>query len=675
MPVLSLGLTLRDGQIRYPDLPTPLHDVNCDMDIVADMHNEAVSLVRINSLKAKTQHSSLRVSGTIDRLHTDPRIDLVTDVEADLAELNPMLPAELNAKLKGGLKGRIRSNVSMSHIEKMAVEKMRISGRLTLSNLEAQYDTVSVRSSRSVVELALPNPKPSTPAARFLFAKLISDDLAASTGNISASLAGATIAVESSDVRDAARTPSLTASFNIAKLNAAIDTISVAIADPAGMVAVAPQRSKPDQLRLTVKYNCSSLAANMGGDKVQARNAFVNSDVLYDGNQTELVRQIIPRGSFGLEEGRVEMAAIEYPVEIQAMKVAFDPKEFSIDRAQVAIGRSDFSLSGRLTNLYRYIKGDSLLRGNFNFVSENTDITQLMRLTSGIGDSGAATAQAGEQPSEGPFMVPKGVDVTLHANVGKGVYGPSVISDIGGDLRIRDGVLALDNLTLSAPGGDMRVTALYRTPVRNHLYAGLDFHLTNVEIDRMIAIIPDLEELMPMLRSFSGKAALHLAIETYLDSLYNVKMSTLRGSAAIDGKDLVLMDGETFTEIAKMLMFKKSTVNKVDSIAAVFTIFRDEIDVYPFLVGMDRYKAVVSGRHNADMTFNYNVSLVETPLHLPFNLAVDVSGNIDKLKYRPARSKYPEFYRPAARREVENKQLEIKQMIHKALTEGVVKKE
>ena len=89
-----------------------------------------------------------------------------------------------------------------------------------------------------------------------------------------------------------------------------------------------------------------------------------------------------------------------------------------------------------------------------------------------------------------------------------------------------------------------------------------------------------------------------------------------------------------------MLRFKnRQKENQVDSLTAEFTVFRNEIDVYPFLIAIDRYKAVVGGRHNLDMSFDYNISLVESPL--PFRASVEVSGNLDDMKFRLARAKYP----------------------------------
>jgi len=178
-------------------------------------------------------------------------------------------------------------------------------------------------------------------------------------------------------------------------------------------------------------------------------------------------------------------------------------------------------------------------------------------------------------------------------------------------------------------------------------------------------MIPDIDSIMPMLRSFRGKGEFHMAVETYMDSLYNPKKSTIRGAASIKGQDLVLMDGPTFSEIAKTLRFNKKTNNKVDSLSAEFTVFKQEVDVYPFLIVMDKYKAVIAGRHNLDLSFDYHVSVVDSPLPLKFG--INISGTMDDMKYGLAKCRYAELYRPAARFEVKNKQLELRQMIRDAL--------
>jgi hypothetical protein len=247
--------------------------------------------------------------------------------------------------------------------------------------------------------------------------------------------------------------------------------------------------------------------------------------------------------------------------------------------------------------------------------------------------------------------------------------GAEIATNIMGNVQIFDGSLVLDGLTFETPAARMQLTAMYRTPRKNHLFLGLDYHMLDIEIGELLTMIPDIDTLMPMLRSFGGKGEFHIAVETYMDSLYNLKKSTLRGASSITGNDLVLMDGETFSEIAKTLRFNKKTENRVDSLSAEFTIFRNEIDIYPFLIVMDKYKAVIAGRHNFDMSFDYHISVVDCPI--PIKLGVDVKGNVDDLSYKLAQCRYAEYYRPASRRVVENKQLELRKLIRETLTQKV----
>jgi hypothetical protein len=421
------------------------------------------------------------------------------------------------------------------------------------------------------------------------------------------------------------------------------------------------------QPTMKVTYSGDNLKMNMGTDEVSIAKINMNANVENDTTQRDLFMQWLANGFMEMDQGVITTAQVPHPIEIPSIKFDFNPEVFNIKESKLKLDKSDFSLSGKLSNILSYYRGDSLLRGDFKFVSQATDLLQLMEITNGMGSP--------EPPKDttysGPYMVPKGMDLRLRANVNKATFGYDTLSNVNGEVRVKDGILVLDGLVFNTPGGNMQLTTIYQTPRRNHLYLGLDYHLLNIEIEELLDMIPELDSIMPMLRSFKGKGEFHMAVETYTDSLYNLKKSTLRGACSIKGQNLVLMDGQAFTDIAKTLRFSKKTKNMVDSLSAEFTIFKQEIDIYPFLISMDKYKAVVSGRHNMDMSFNYHISLVDSPL--PIKLGVDVSGTIDNLKYRPAKCKYAQMYRPAARGEVKNKQLELRRIIREALTQKVIK--
>ena len=52
----------------------------------------------------------------------------------------------------------------------------------------------------------------------------------------------------------------------------------------------------------------------------------------------------------------------------------------------------------------------------------------------------------------------------------------------------------------------------------------------------------------------------------------------------------------------------------------------------------DRYKAAVSGVQRLDMSFDYHISVLKSPI--PFRLGVNIFGTLDKFKFRIGRARY-----------------------------------
>jgi hypothetical protein len=179
-------------------------------------------------------------------------------------------------------------------------------------------------------------------------------------------------------------------------------------------------------------------------------------------------------------------------------------------------------------------------------------------------------------------------------------------------------------------------------------------------------MIPNLEEMVPMLSSFKGAAQFHLAAETYLNSKYEPKMSTLRGASSLSGTDLVVMDGETFSKISKLLMFKKKTENRIDSLNAEITVYKNEIDIYPLCVTMDNYMIALGGRHKTDMTFDYDINVLK-----PIYLGVHVGGNMNDLQIKLAKCKYAQDFRPHWYQKADSQSLELRRMIKASMEKNV----
>lgn len=668
---LDLNISLEKGTVISKDIPFPLKKMNGTLSINSDLKTEKGTEVVIHQFSASTPHSQFSTKGKLNDLFSKVSCELTTKTNVLLDEFKSMIPKDLKLKMAGKVAGEISSKFTLKQLEKMLIEKMKFKGDLTFSNLAINYDGMDIKTSNSVVEFTLPNPNKSASNQSFISAKIRSKQLETfQKNNLSAFLKNAVLSIEASDLRKTSELPTISGSFYLDTLATITPDASLYIKKPNGQFTLLPSASDKMAPEIRIAYSSGKFKSKSNGVLTKTEKVQLNATIINDPKQKDIFLQWMAKGFLDLENGKIDFADMKYPFEIPAIKLNFTPETFQIKESNLKIDNSDFSLTGSLNNILSYFRKDSLLRGDFKFNSTRTDINQLMNLTNGLGnEKKPKTTSNSSASSSGPYMVPKGIDIQLHTAIARANLGKDTIKKINGDVRVKDGILVLDDLIFTTPAAKMQLTAMYKTPRKNHIFLGMDYHMLNIEINDLLKMIPDIDSIMPMLKSFDGKGEFHIAAETYLDSNYTPKKSTIRAASSIRGQDLVLLDGSTFSEISKKLRFNKKTKNKIDSLSAEFTVFKQEIDVYPFLIVMDKYRAVVEGRHNFDMSFDYHISLVDSPL--PVKLGLDIGGTIEKMKYKLVKCKYAEMYRPAARNTLQGKQLELRKVIRDALVKKV----
>lgn len=232
-----------------------------------------------------------------------------------------------------------------------------------------------------------------------------------------------------------------------------------------------------------------------------------------------------------------------------------------------------------------------------------------------------------------------------------------LFENVHGAVDIKNQAIHLEDLSMRALDADMKAVMVYKAGSPRGGYAGFDFKIRNINIAKLVDFVPALDTIVPMLRSFKGRVMFDVAADARLDSAMNIRIPTLRSAIHIKGDSLVLMDGETFAEISKMLMFKNKKENVFDSISVNVTVHDGNVTVYPFLVEIDRYKAAVGGEQGLDMNFNYHISILKSPL--PFKAGVNISGNLDKMKFRIGKAKYKDAVTPAAVHQVDSTRMNM----------------
>ncbi|MEE1068961.1 MAG: AsmA-like C-terminal region-containing protein [Paludibacteraceae bacterium] len=433
------------------------------------------------------------------------------------------------------------------------------------------------------------------------------------------------------------------------------------------------RRANRSSLSAAIELNAQQAYMSMVDEmEVTAQQLYLTASAAYNKKGENILQQWNPRLVVDIKQGELNLPnRLPEKVYIPSIDFSYSNRKMAIQEAEVVMGRSDLSLKGEIRNIGRWLRHKAVLEGQLDITSTHCDANQLLEWFSA--ENGAEEQVAAEPIQEQqkdttmtPFLVPTDVNLALNTHIHEVEVFNQVAKDLKGGIYINDGTVVLDEVGFVCRAAKLQLTAMYRTPRANHLYVGLDYHMIDVDIDELLSIIPEVEQMVPMLSSFKGQAEFHLAAETYLNSQYKPKMSTLRGAASLTGKDLVVLDSETFSTISKLLLFNKKTENKIDSINAEMTIYKNQIDIYPLCVQMDNYMVALGGRHNTNMTFNYDINVLK-----PIYLGVNVSGNMDDLKIKLAKCKFAEDFRPHWYQKVDTQSLELRQRIKQSMERNV----
>ena len=718
MPLVDAHIVLEDGCGKYAALPYTLRDVALDADAHIDLNDDRASAVQIHSLSAKTLDTQIDATGEVTELLADMLLDLELTADVHLPDIAYFLPENMLTTGQG--QGKVRAKIRLSDLTDMRLERGQFSGDLHLKGVDFQMDSMLAKLPDTHLHFALPNPKPSHKSVGWLAAQMslqsldfeMIDALKAQLGQTDLRIEAsnvlsnnpvlcATVGLQSAEplkaamdsmeatiqaprltayaeynMQDTTVVPTVQADISFDDLKGYYTDIQAHLAQSALKANLRPSRRNKSVPRLEASVQTQALNVSMGEDmQVKTAALSLKASARYNKKGDNLLLQWNPKLDVDLQAGEAHLAAIEQPVYIPQITFTYSNKDFYIAQSQVRLGNSDFALSGEVQNIGAWLRNKGTLEGELDFVSNHTDVNELMALFSA--DSGSEEQPADNATAETdtttetngeaqPFLVPLGVDVALNTHIKEAVVFNEVAHDLKGKLYVKDGILVLDEMGFVCNAAKLQLTAMYRTPRRNHIYVGFDYHMIDIDIAELIHMIPQLDSIVPMLRSFKGAAEFHLAAETYTNAKYELKPSTLRGACSIFGKDLVVMDNKTFSKISKLLLFNKKTENKVDSISAELTVYKKEIDVYPFCVSMDNYMVALGGRHNLDMTFNYDVNVLS-----PIYLGVNVSGNLDDLKIKLAKCKFAKDFHPIFHGKVDTQSAELRQMIRNSMRKNV----
>lgn len=689
IPLITSQFKITGGYIKYPGMPSQIDSLNMDFDAFVDLQKEQPSYLRMKHFCVKGGGMDVDVTGDVDDLIEAPVVKAQIKALVNFTDLTKIFPLADGITCAGDMDMSLKTHILVSDVLEANYGKLRVGGWFRMKNVDIfiPKDSIVLNMKNAGIVFSTNRKNDKT----FQKTDLLNGIVGYSgldvnvKGRVRLKMDTTYLTLRTSPLKDTTAVASMSSTLHLGKMVFIVrDTLLVGLKSAQISAALSPSKRDKKIPRINAEASVDSLRLRAMGNRLSLAKANVQIEAVRSRRDKNIW---LPTGDVDFRGLRAYTPYFPLRMRMPGTKVHFDRNEILLDSAVLQLGRSNMKLTGNVSNLISSFFKKEDLKAQLIVTSKMIDCNQVMRALD-AGTAYMAKVKAGfrdtisqeeEDIEEVPvlndsivyegnnslFIVPKGIDFTFQTDIEKILFGKLEMDSVHGEVTMRNQCIRLEDLELRSSAANMSTSAVYKATDTIKAYSGFALQMHDIRIDSLVHLIPSLDTLFPMLRSFQGVVDFHIAADAWLDSTMMIDLPTLRAAAYLDGKDLVLMDGETFAEISKMLMFKNKKRNLIDSISVDLAVKDGTVNIYPFLVEIDRYKAAVGGEHNIDMTFKYHISILKSPL--PFRAGVDISGNLDKMKFKITKAKYKDLFIPSRRAKVDSTQLSLKSRIRELL--------
>ena len=397
------------------------------------------------------------------------------------------------------------------------------------------------------------------------------------------------------------------------------------------------------------------------------------------------------KGRMGVKNGIVVTPYFPLRNSLKGFDLSFTNDQVKIDSFKVISGKSELEAKGELTGLRRAMlgRGRSPLKLKVDVTSDRMDANELLTAysrgamyvptdadTSEISDEelleevtlADSSAVADSVPAL--LVVPANIVAEMRLNASDLKYTDLVADTVTSRIIMKERCIQITETKAVTNMGEVRFDAFYSTRSKKDIKVGFDLDFEDITADKVIDLMPAMDTIMPLLKSFSGLLDCEVAATASLDTNMNIMMPSINGIMRVSGENLTISDSDMFRSLARKLLFKNKKEGKIEKMTVEGVIRDNTLEVFPFILSMDRYMLALSGIQNLDMSYKYHASLIKSPFLV--KLGVDIYGeDFDNMKFKIGKAKYKDGNVPVFSAVVDQTRINLAESIQNIFEKGV----
>lgn len=333
-------------------------------------------------------------------------------------------------------------------------------------------------------------------------------------------------------------------------------------------------------------------------------NANLSVAADYNMIEKELYEQIKADGSLGMKNFEFKSDDLPIPFYIDNAAMNFSPKYVELASFNSRLGKTDFTLSGRLENYLAYALKDGVLKGSLSHYSKNIDTDELMSLA-GPEDSTAVADTAAMEP----VIVPKNIDFVLASKIDKLTYDKLTVNNASGKIVVKDGRVLLDGLKVDLLGGSMLMSGQYNTQDEKKPFVDFDFDATKININQAVNSFSVVDSLLPIAKLAQGIVSTKFKYSGQIGNDMMPVLSSVNGLGKLSSESIEVSGSKVQAGLVSMLKDEKYNKFSAKDLLVNFKLENGNLIVSPFNTKIYDKTVSVQGRQGLDKTLEFKMAM------------------------------------------------------------------
>lgn len=222
-------------------------------------------------------------------------------------------------------------------------------------------------------------------------------------------------------------------------------------------------------------------------------------------------------------------------------------QQVKIRKFATKIGDSDLAGAGSLSNLFGYVFEGQTLHGDLNLSSNYLDVNPFMEEPAKGGKSNEATE------ASAVFLVPENMDIKLKGDFKKIKYENYILTDVNGDILMKDNKMGFNGFTAGFMGGKMALDGVYDTQDKTTPSFDFNYALQKMQFKKLYASMVTFRQLAPVAKFIDGVFNTKLQIKGVLGEDMMPDLSSLTAAGLLETISGSIRGFEPLTKLASTL--------------------------------------------------------------------------------------------------------------------------